>query len=86
MNKPVEFREDRCKGCSLCIQVCPKEIITISSRFNTSGYKVVEVRDEVMETCTSCAACAMICPDYAISVWRGPKKSKQGVTVDVHDG
>ena len=84
--KPVAFREDRCKGCSLCMTVCPKEIITMSSRFNKSGYKVVEVTDENLNTCTSCAACALICPDYAIAVWRTPAKDKQGVKADVLEG
>lgn len=84
--RSVSFREDRCKGCSLCMTVCPKEIITMSPRFNASGYKVVEVCDEVMEECTSCAACALICPDYAISVWRNPDKAKKGETADVLDG
>ncbi|WP_459938314.1 4Fe-4S dicluster domain-containing protein [Desulfonatronum parangueonense] len=84
--KPVTFREDRCKGCSLCITVCPKEIITVSPRFNKSGYKVVEVTDDSMESCTSCAACALICPDYAISVWRNPAKDKKGVQADVLEG
>ena len=23
----VTFREERCKGCGLCIEVCPKKII-----------------------------------------------------------
>ena len=86
MTRPIEFREERCKGCALCMTVCPKEIITMSSRFNTSGYKVVEVRDEVVEECTSCAACALICPDYAVSVWRKPAKTKKGETSDVHAG
>lgn len=84
--RPVTFREDRCKGCSLCITVCPKEIITVSPRFNKSGYKVVEVQDEKVDLCTGCAACALICPDYAISVWRRPAKSKQGETADVLEG
>ena len=86
MTRPIEFREDRCKGCALCMTVCPMEIITMSPRFNKSGYKVVEVTDEMLESCTSCAACALICPDYAISVWRSPKKAKKGETADVHDG
>ena len=71
--KVIEFREDRCKGCSLCMTVCPKQIITMSPRFNKSGYKVVEVLDETLEKCTSCAASALICPDYAIRVFKKRK-------------
>ena len=25
----VSFRQDRCKGCGLCVSVCPKKIIAI---------------------------------------------------------
>lgn len=70
--KVIEFREDRCKGCCLCMMVCPKGIISLSPRFNKSGYKVVEVVEEDMDKCTSCAACALVCPDYAVKL--GPKK------------
>ena len=27
----VSFRQDRCKGCGLCVSVCPKKIIAIDS-------------------------------------------------------
>ncbi len=84
--RPIAFREDRCKGCSLCMTVCPKEIITMSPRFNKSGYKVVEVQEDKVESCNSCAACALICPDYAISVWRNPVKDKKGEITDVLEG
>jgi 2-oxoglutarate ferredoxin oxidoreductase subunit delta len=83
--RPIEFREDRCKGCSLCISVCPKEIISLSTRFNNSGYKVVEVTDDKLDDCTSCAACALICPDYAISVWRSTARKKKGETAHVRE-
>ncbi len=82
--KVIEFRDDRCKGCTLCMTVCPKQIITLSTRFNKSGYKVVEVLEEHLEKCTSCAACALICPDYAIML--GPKnRRKKGETADVRE-
>lgn len=81
--KNIEFREDRCKGCLLCITVCPKEIITVSPRFNKSGYKVVEVTAENQDVCTRCTACVMVCPDCAILVQ--PKKKKKGETADVRE-
>ncbi len=62
----VTIREDRCKGCLLCAEICPKGTLAQAERFNQQGYKVVEVVDD--DGCTSCAACAMICPDFAIRV------------------
>ena len=29
MTAKVTFRSDRCKGCELCVTVCPKKIIAI---------------------------------------------------------
>ena len=64
----VKFLEERCKGCGLCMTVCPKHLITISERINRSGYTVAEVRD--MTDCTACALCAEMRPDVVISVFK----------------
>ncbi|MGE4440942.1 MAG: 4Fe-4S dicluster domain-containing protein [Desulfomicrobium sp.] len=69
MPSRVEFREDRCKGCLLCTEVCPTGIIQQSSRFNQKGYKVTEIAPDRMNECKGCAFCAMMCPDYAINVF-----------------
>jgi 2-oxoglutarate ferredoxin oxidoreductase subunit delta len=66
----IVIQEDRCKGCLLCTQVCPTEIIVQSNRFNQQGYKVAEVPEDKMDLCKGCAFCAEICPDYAITVFR----------------
>ena len=61
--------ENRCKGCGLCVAVCPKHILCIADgRFNIKGYRPVEVVDP--DSCTGCAACATICPDVVFSVYR----------------
>ena len=71
----VLINEERCKGCLLCVNACPRKIIAQSSRFNRLGYKVVEVSGENMAKCIGCAACAMVCPDYVIRVYRDGKKT-----------
>ena len=77
MPSRVEFREDRCKGCMLCTEVCPTGIIQQSSRFNLKGYKVVEIGPEKMSECKGCAFCAMMCPDFCINVFT-TKQAKGG--------
>ncbi len=63
----VEFREDRCKGCGLCVTVCPKGIVKLrTDRLNEKGFHPAGV-DE-MEKCIGCAFCATICPDSIIEV------------------
>lgn len=70
----VVIDEDRCKGCGLCVNVCPVEILQLAEdRFNAKGYHPVEVTDP--EACTGCAMCATICPDVVFTVYRRKRKS-----------
>lgn len=73
MSKRWVFFEDRCKGCALCVESCPEEIIFLSDKLNTSGYRTVDVSEQ--EDCISCGFCARTCPDVAIEVYRPEKKS-----------
>ncbi|OJU09719.1 MAG: 2-oxoacid:acceptor oxidoreductase [Clostridiales bacterium 43-6] len=66
MNQVTIF-EDRCKGCELCIQVCPKKILKLTDeKLNAKGYHFCEMTDE--DACIACAMCAQMCPDVAIKV------------------
>lgn len=63
----VTFREDRCKGCSLCVMACPKKLIALSEdRLNAKGYSPAEIKN--MDQCIACAMCARICPDCVIEI------------------
>lgn len=67
----VDFREERCKGCGLCVEACPKKVIRLSDRFNASGFNPAECVDQ--EACIACGFCARMCPDAVIDVWRVQK-------------
>ncbi len=68
MNK-VTFRNDRCKGCGLCVLACPKKIISLEeTKLNAKGYHPAGVKDEDMKKCLGCAMCATMCPDLVITV------------------
>ena len=57
---------DRCKGCGLCVTVCPKNVLEISSQVNSLGYfPAYQARPE---DCILCAICCTMCPDVAISI------------------
>lgn len=64
----VYFNEEKCKGCGLCADACPKKIIVISQKLNTKGYRPAEVPEANMEECIGCASCAKMCPDVVIKV------------------
>ena len=67
---------DRCKGCGLCVSVCPQHILKLADdRFNTKGYRPVGVTD--LEQCTGCGMCATICPDVVYTVYRRKRQRKQ---------
>jgi len=68
---------ERCKGCGLCVVVCPKRIIVISEKSNRTGYFPVEVDNS---GCTGCAACGIVCPDAAIEVYRDNTNKIEVVT------
>ncbi|MFH1881854.1 MAG: 4Fe-4S dicluster domain-containing protein [Planctomycetota bacterium] len=58
---------ERCKGCGLCVVVCPKNSIVISKHSNKNGYFPARVNNT---DCTGCAMCAVICPEAIIKVFR----------------
>jgi 2-oxoglutarate ferredoxin oxidoreductase subunit delta len=64
----IIINTERCKGCGLCVIVCPKKGIVISEKSNKSGYFPAVVKNT---DCTGCAVCALICPDVAIEVQQG---------------
>ncbi len=64
----VEIEIERCKGCGLCVEVCPEQVLEIGREINLSGYQHVVVVQA--EACIGCCRCAEMCPDTALAVWR----------------
>lgn len=59
--------EKVCKGCGLCISVCPKKLLRLATeKMNDKGYNPAVLSDEA--ACIGCAMCGVICPDSAITV------------------
>lgn len=64
----VRIDGERCKGCELCLAVCPKGIVVMSTVINDKGYSPAAISDQ--KACTGCQSCALICPDGAIAIFK----------------
>ena len=59
--------ETYCKGCGLCVSVCPQGILELDEdTLSPKGYHPAKCFDP--DSCTVCLSCATICPDVAIKI------------------
>lgn len=66
MTATVSIDIELCKGCLLCIPVCPPGVLDMSTAVNSKGYRYPLLRDG----CTGCELCAKVCPDFCFDVYR----------------
>jgi 2-oxoglutarate ferredoxin oxidoreductase subunit delta len=58
---------DACKGCSLCIDACPVNVLVMTDQqVNVKGYRFPLLK----AGCTGCKACSQICPDFVFQVYK----------------
>lgn len=63
----ITVDKERCKGCGLCVNACPKKIVALDTKSrNKKGYFTSYCTDD--SACIGCTMCAMMCPDCAIKV------------------
>lgn len=56
-NLKLKVKKEWCKGCSICVEFCPKKVLAIKD-------EKVEITD--IEKCIKCGLCELRCPDFAI--------------------
>jgi 2-oxoglutarate ferredoxin oxidoreductase subunit delta len=54
-----------CKGCRLCVEICPRKAIVPSEKVNKKGYAIITVDENL---CIGCGMCYKVCPDYVFTV------------------
>lgn len=57
MTKQVLTNARWCKGCGICVEFCPGDVL---------GLVKERIRVLHPEKCTGCGQCELRCPDYAI--------------------
>ena len=57
---------ERCKGCNICVEFCPKEVLQVSDQTNKKGYHLPEIIKGMEEACVQCDFCTVVCPEFAI--------------------
>ncbi len=55
----IELHEEACRGCEMCVDVCPTDVFTFDA--GKSRAQVNEVED-----CIACLSCTYLCPSGAI--------------------
>ncbi len=67
----AEITIDRmcCKGCDICIAICPRKIFVRSKKRNGYGTNMPEAQNQ--DNCSVCRMCERMCPDGAINVEQG---------------
>ena len=61
----IEINKAWCKGCGICIAMCPKQVL---------GLQENKATVEKAEACISCKLCEYRCPDFAITIKGGEGK------------
>jgi 2-oxoglutarate ferredoxin oxidoreductase subunit delta len=56
----ILIREDWCKGCAICAELCPKHVFIMRNNLPV----IVD-----LQACNRCMLCEMRCPDFALTVF-----------------
>jgi 2-oxoglutarate ferredoxin oxidoreductase subunit delta len=66
---PVYVFKKWCKGCNICVELCPKETLALGPDFKAYQAKP--------DDCILCGLCELRCPDFAIFVVQKKDKKKK---------
>lgn len=64
-----------CKGCEICAEVCPKDVLRMVVATDRWEGTIVDVIN--INNCNACMLCEHQCPDFAIEVFNKKKDMKK---------
>lgn len=67
---PVYVFTKWCKGCNICVDLCPKKTLRLGND--------IKVYQANPDDCILCGLCEQRCPDLAIFVLKSKKEEKKG--------
>ena len=62
----VNIDKSFCKGCMICLNACPKNVIETTDIRSEAGHLVPQAINLI--DCTACRLCEIMCPDTCIEV------------------
>jgi len=63
---------DLCKGCGLCKEKCPTNVLDWSKELGVYGIPIMGPAN--LEQCIACGICEIVCPDAAILIEKKDKR------------
>lgn len=60
----IRIDQERCKGCDLCLNLCPKQVFKETEKIGIKGFRLRIPADK--EFCSDCGLCTYFCPEGAI--------------------
>ena len=63
MKSEITIKMGRCKGCGICVALCPKQVLALD--------ELGKVQVANGDACIACGQGELRCPDYAIFVDKG---------------
>ena len=74
-NYRLKLSRELCKGCRLCIDFCPKHVLTLAEdKINAKGYPYAEAT--APGNCVGCLTCVTVCPDCVIEIFETDTEGK----------
>lgn len=72
----VSLDPERCRGCQLCVGLCPNDLLVPGQTLNQRHETPVQMR--YPQYCINCMRCVEICPDQAFDLPENPSYNWPG--------